>query len=111
MSMRDARIPLRVRPASQPCGITDVLGTRLELVAVLDNEDRRVPVSFGLAPAEPSTGSSRTKPSRPHQRFRPSCEGPFPKRWSLLHSKPSAPLPYPDSGRLGIAPTLRPTRR
>lgn len=36
----------------------DALGARLELVAVFDDEDRRVPVYLGAASAEPSTGSS-----------------------------------------------------
>jgi transcriptional regulator with XRE-family HTH domain len=44
----------------------DALGARLELVAVFDEEDRRVPVHLGATPAQPSTGSStgssRTKP-------------------------------------------------
>ena len=40
----------------------DALGARLELVAVFDDEDRRVPVHLGTSPAGSSTGSTRTNP-------------------------------------------------
>ena len=46
----------------------EALGARLELVAVFDDEERRVPVHLGAVPAQPSTGSStestRTKPNQ-----------------------------------------------
>src|SRR5262245_35887936 len=46
----------------------DALGARLELVAVFDDEDRRVPVHLGATPALPSTGSSTGSPrTKPHQ--------------------------------------------
>ena len=46
----------------------DALGARLELVAVFDDENRRVPVQLGATSADSSTGSStgsmRTRPER-----------------------------------------------
>lgn len=46
----------------------DALGARLELVAVFDDSDRRVPVHLGPTPAAPSTGSSTgSTATKPHQ--------------------------------------------
>lgn len=63
----------------------EALGARLELVAVFDDEDRRVPVHLGATRVEPSTGpstgSSRTKaheasPTRASKTRKPSSEAP-----------------------------------
>jgi DNA-binding transcriptional regulator YiaG len=46
----------------------EALGARLELVAVFDDDDRRVPVHLGPTPAQPSTGSSTGSPgTKTHQ--------------------------------------------
>lgn len=60
----------------------DALGARLELVAVFDDEDRRVPVHLGATPAQPSTGSSTgSTVTKPHQ---------APSRASSKPGKPSS---------------------
>jgi len=42
----------------------DALGARLELMAVFDDEDRRVPLHLGSSSTGSSTGSTRTGPDR-----------------------------------------------
>ena len=73
----------------------DALGARLELVAIFDDEDRRVPVHLGATPAEPSTGSSTTgsTATRPHEAT---------SRVSSKRRKPSS------GARKGTQPNRRP---
>lgn len=65
----------------------DALGARLELVAVFDDEDRRVPVHLGATKAEPSTGSSSTGSSTGSSRIKPHEVTP---RGSSKPKKPSS---------------------